>query len=186
MVAAARQRGIDAERADVAEWMPSVDADVVGTNAVLQWVPSHRDLLPRWISALPKGAWFAMQVPGNFSAPSHILVRELAEEPRWSSRLALRDTAAVGEPAEYAELLGRSGAQVDVWETTYLQRLIGDDPVLTWISGTSLRPVRDALDDDDYNAFTAELAPRLRAAYPSASDGSTWFPFRRVFAVART
>jgi trans-aconitate 2-methyltransferase len=186
MVAAARQRGIDAERADIAEWMPAADADVVVTNAVLQWVPSHRDLLPRWISALPKGAWFAMQVPGNFSAPSHGLVRELAEEPRWSSRVAVRDTAAVGEPGEYAELLGRSGAQVDVWETTYLQRLTGDDPVLTWISGTSLRPVRDALDDDDYNAFTAELAPRLRAAYPTASDGSTWFPFRRIFAVART
>lgn len=186
MVAAARQRGVDAEQADVVDWMPPADADVVVTNAVLQWVPHHRDLLPRWIAALPEGAWFAMQVPGNFRSSSHTLLRELAEEPRWSGCLTLRDPAAVGEPAEYAELLGRSGAQVDVWETTYLQRLTGDDPVLTWISGTALRPVRDALDDDAYSAFTAELAPRLRAAYPSVSDGSTWFPFRRIFAVART
>ncbi|MCX6466327.1 MAG: trans-aconitate 2-methyltransferase, partial [Pseudonocardiales bacterium] len=29
-------------------------------------------------------------------------------------------------------------------------------------------------------------APRLRAAYPARPDGSTWFPFRRIFAVART
>lgn len=186
MVAAARKRGIDAERADVVDWTPPADADVVIANAVLQWVPPHRELLPRWIAALPPGAWFAMQVPGNFCAPSHTLLRELAEEPRWSSRLTLRDAMTVGEPSEYAELLSRSGAQVDVWETTYLQRLTGDNPVLTWISGTALRPVRDALDDVAYQAFTAELAPRLRAAYPTASDGCTWFPFRRIFAVART
>jgi trans-aconitate 2-methyltransferase len=44
--------------------------------------------------------------------------------------------------------------------------------------------VRDALDRDDYAAFEAELAPRLRKAYPQRADGATWFPFRRIFAVA--
>lgn len=186
MVAAARARGIDAERADVADWMPSAETDVVITNAVLQWVPNHTQLLPRWLAALPKGAWFAMQVPGNFRSPSHVLLHELASEPKWAARLSLRDTAAVAEPAEYAELLSGCAADVDVWETSYHQRLTGDDPVLTWISGTALRPVRTALDDASYGEFIAELAPRLRAAYPVATDGSTWFPFRRIFAVART
>jgi trans-aconitate 2-methyltransferase len=182
MVAAARGRGIDATRADAAEWMPEPDVDVVVTNAVLQWVPGHRELLPRWLDALPAGAWFAMQMPGNFGAPSHVLLRELAGSPRWD--LTLRGEAAVAEPAEYASLLAATGADVDVWETTYLQRLTGDDPVLTWIQGTALRPVRDALDPDRYQEFLAELAPRLRAAYPATADGSTWFPFRRIFAVA--
>ena len=50
----------------------------------------------------------------------------------------------------YAELLAGAGADVDVWETTYLHRLTGPDPVLEWISGTALRPVRDALRADDY------------------------------------
>jgi trans-aconitate 2-methyltransferase len=54
------------------------------------------------------------------------------------------------------------------------------------VSGTALRPVRDALSVEDYADFRAELAPRLRAAYPMRGDGSTWFPFRRIFAVART
>jgi trans-aconitate 2-methyltransferase len=98
----------------------------------------------------------------------------------------LRGEKAVPEPAEYAELLAAEAADVDVWETTYLHRLTGADPVLQWISATALRPVRDALDPDDYEAFRAELAPRLRAAYPARPDGSTWFPFRRIFAVART
>ena len=125
-----------------------------------------------------------MQVPGNFGAPSHALIRELLAEPRWRGSVEARGEKAVPEPAEYAELLAAHAAHVDVWETTYLQRLTGEDPVLQWVSGTALRPVRDALSPADYAAFRAELAPRLRAAYPSRADASTWFPFRRIFAVA--
>ena len=99
--------------------------------------------------------------------------------------MAVRGEDTVPEPGGYADLLAAGGADVDVWETTYLHRLTGADPVLGWISGTALRPVRDALDDADYAEFRAELAPRLRAAYPARPDGSTWFPFRRIFAVAR-
>jgi trans-aconitate 2-methyltransferase len=186
MVAAARERGVDAELADVVDWTPTPDTDVVITNAVLQWVPSHPRLLPRWLDALPSGAWFAMQVPGNFDAPSHVLIRELLAEPRWQGSVQVRAETTVPQPAEYAEILAAHAVHVDVWETTYLQRLTGEDPVLQWVSGTALRPVRDALPADDYAAFRAELAPRLRAAYPVRPDGSTWFPFRRIFAVAQT
>ena len=93
-------------------------------------------------------------MPGNFGAPSHALVRELA-----AGRVALRGEASVPEPAAYAEVLAACGADVDVWETTYLQRLTGPDPVLHWIDATALRPVRDALPPDEYAAFRAELAP---------------------------
>lgn len=186
MVAAARERGIAAELLDVVDWTPTPDTDVVITNAVLQWVPSHPRLLPRWLEALPSGAWFAMQVPGNFDAPSHVLIRELLAEPRWRGSAEVPAETAVPQPEAYAELLAGHTAHVDVWETTYLQRLTGEDPVLHWVSGTALRPVRDALPADDYAAYRAELAPRLRAAYPMRPDGSTWFPFRRIFAVAQT
>lgn len=186
MVAAARERGVDAERADIADWTPAPDTDVVVTNAVLQWVPGHAALLPGWLAALPPGAWFALQVPGNLSAPSHALVRELLHEPRWAGTVDLHDETAVPEPSAYAELFAASGASADVWETTYVHRLTGPDPVLEWINGTALRPVRDALAPDDYARLRAELAPRLRAAYPARPDGTTWFPFRRIFAVART
>ncbi len=186
MVAAARERGIDAELCDAADWTPGPDVDVVVTNAVLQWVPGHLDLLPRWLAALPPGAWLGLQVPGNLAAPSHALVRELGAEPQWRGRLGLRADTAVPGPEGYADVLAAAGADVDAWETTYLHRLTGPDPVLTWISGTALRPVRAALTDDEYERFRAELAPRLRAAYPARPDGTTWFPFRRVFAVART
>jgi trans-aconitate 2-methyltransferase len=183
MVEAARAAGIDARQQAAEDWTPAPDTDLVVTNAVLQWVPGHTELIPQWIAALPAGATFAMQVPANFAAPSHSLVRELAME--WERPIVLRDEPAVAEPAEYAALIVATGAGADVWDTTYLQRLTGEDPVLRWISGTALRPVRDALGEEDFARFTARLAPRLRAAYPASADGATWFPFRRIFAVAR-
>lgn len=188
MVAAARERGIAAEEGDVRDWSPRADTDVVACNAVLQWVPGHAELLARWAARLPAGAWLAFQVPGNFDAPSHVRVRELAAEPRWRARLGpvvLREDDAVLDPAGYAGLLADAGCAVDAWETTYLQRLTGADPVLEWVSGTALRPIRSTLDETDWVEFRAELAPRLRAEYPMRADGTTWFPFRRVFVVAR-
>ncbi len=181
MVDAARARGVDAHRSDVATWTPAPDTDVVVANAVLHWVPRHRELLPRWLAALPAGAELALQVPANFGAPSHTLVREVARR----HGVDLPAASPVDEPAGYAALLADTGAEVDVWETTYLHRLTGPDPVLDWIASTTLRPVRDALDEPAHAAFRAELAPRLRAAYPARPDGTTWFPFRRIFAVAR-
>jgi trans-aconitate 2-methyltransferase len=189
MVAAARERGIDATVGDVREWQPAPDTDVVVCNAVLQWVSGHDDLVARWVKQLPHGAWLAFQVPGNFGAASHVRIRELAATPEWRRRLAtvvLRENDAVLDPEGYAALLSDAGCEVDAWETTYLQRLTGADAVLEWVTGTALRPIREALSDADWQEFRAALAPRLRADYPRRADGTTWFPFRRVFAVART
>lgn len=188
MVAAARARGLDAQVLDVRDWKPAPDTDVVVSNAVLQWVPDHDALLRRWAASLPAGAYLAVQVPGNFTAPSHVLTRELAASPHWASRLAevvLREDDAVSSPLEYANLLADAGCAVDAWETTYVQPLHGPQPVLEWITGTALRPIRAALAETEWERFRAELAPRLAAAYPARPDGTTWFEFRRVFFVAQ-
>lgn len=187
MVEQARARGIPARVVDARDWTPAPDTDVVVTNAVLQWIPGHPELLRAWLDALPAGAWFALQVPGNFDAPSHRVIRELAGEPRWRAALdgVLRDGEIVLEPAGYADLMADAGFEVDAWETTYLQCLVGADPVLEWVTGTALRPVRAALGEPEWAEFRAELAPRLREAYPARPDGTTWFPFRRIFAVGQ-
>ncbi|TVT58162.1 trans-aconitate 2-methyltransferase [Amycolatopsis rhizosphaerae] len=188
MVDAARAAGLDARVLDVQDWVPADDTDVVVTNAVLHWVPGHEDLLRRWAGQLPSGAWLAMQVPANFDAPSHTLPRELAATPEWADRLpsgTLRDEGSVGDARHYAGLLADAGCLVDTWETTYVHRLSGPDAILEWITGTALRPVKAALGEDSWQRFRAELAPLLDEAYPPRGDGTTWFPFRRVFAVAR-
>jgi trans-aconitate 2-methyltransferase len=172
---------------DVLEWTPDGPVDVVLSNAVLHWLPGHDRLLTRWAGWLRPGGWLAVQVPGNFRAPTHALLADLCRSPRWSSLLA--DAAprpdAVLEPTGYFDVLAAAGLAPDVWETTYLHVLTGTDPVLGWVRGTVLRPVLAVLDDEDAAAeFTAEYAAALRGAYPARPDGTTMLPFRRVFAVA--
>ncbi len=170
---------------DVASWEQPADADVILGNAVLQWVKGHDALIRRWAAALPPDGWLAFQVPGNFESPSHALMRRLASSPMWAPKIGtvLRHADAVAEPTDYARLLLDCGLIADVWETTYVHRLQGPDPVLQWVRGTGLRPVLQALEADDAAQFEAEYAALLRQAYPVGPDGSTLFPFRRIFFV---
>jgi len=175
------------EQGDVRDWRPDGPVDVLVTNAVLHWVPGHADLLRRWAGELAPGGELAVQVPGNFRAPTHALLTELCRSPRWSARVAGLGPQpdAVLEPAGYLDVLTGAGLQSDVWETTYLHVLRGTDPVLTWVRSTVLRPVLGALNEAEVEDLTKAYSAALRAAYPERPDGTTVLPFRRVFAVGR-
>ena len=160
-------------------------ADVLLSNAVLQWVPGHLDLVRQWPGLLAPGGWLAFQLPGNFDQPTHAILLDLVRSARWAPLLggvALNRQAR--GPAEYLDLLARAGCSVDAWETTYLHVLPGEDPVVEWYRGTGLRPVLAALDPGQAERFVAEYAERVAEAYPAAPYG-TVLPFRRVFVVAQ-
>ena len=194
----ARARELDAlgrvewVEAAAESWDPEASGpiDVLVTNAVLQWVPTHLRLLPRWLESLSPGGVLAMQVPANFDAPSHRLMREVAaRHPRAEELQDGLDRAdAVARPETYAALLLAHTREVDVWQTTYLQVLPADPdaphPVLEWVRGTGLRPVLGVLtDDSERESFLATYESELEAAYPRR-DGVVLFPFTRTFAVA--
>ena len=187
MLAEARASGPPARwlEADITTWSPAADYDLLFSNAVLQWLPDHAILFPRLLEALPAGGVLAVQMPRNFAAPSHRLLREVADAGPWATRLAaglLR--APVAAPEWYYDLLAPGAAALDIWESEYLQVLEGDDPVLRWTRSTALRPVIAALAPDEQARFEADYAARLRVAYPRRPDGRTLFPFRRLFIVA--
>jgi trans-aconitate 2-methyltransferase len=172
------------EQADVRDWRPDEPVDVIVTNATLQWLPDHRELLGGFVDALRPGGWFAMGVPGNHDAPSHALLRELAADPRFAAHTAGVERPAAAAAEDYLADLAGLGCTVDAWETTYLHVLEGEDPVFTWISGTGARPVLQALPSTLRSEFESRYQAALRSAYPTRPYG-TVLPFRRVFAVAR-
>jgi len=171
---------------DLIDWASRRDdaVDVVVSNATLQWVPGHLDLLPALVDRVAPGGWFGFQVPGNFEEPSHTIRRELAAEAPYAAHTAGVAVPASHDPEVYLERLVGLGMAVDAWETTYLHVLTGDDPVFTWVSGTGARPTLQALPDDLRPPFEEEFRRRLRAAYP-ARDHGVVLPFRRVFVVAQ-
>lgn len=188
MVQAALQRGVDARVGDVSGWSPRPDTDVVLSNAALHWVPGHAELLVRWAGELSPGAWIAMQVPGNFNAPSHEAVKAVARREPFANllrNLPFQTGTVVDTAAGYAGLLTDAGCTVDAWETTYVHELTGEHPVLDWITGSSLTAVKSRLSEQAWQQFRQQLIPLLDEAYPVRPDGRTFFPFRRVFVVAQ-
>ena len=169
---------------DLRVWHPVEPLDVIVSNATLQWLPDHRDVLPRLVGFLKPGGWLAFQVPGNFDQPSHRLLHELADQPRYAPWTRDLDRPAAYDPEVYLSDLAALGCHVQAWETTYLHVLDGPDPVFRWISATGARPVLGALPEGVRQEFEASYKQRLIEAYPPQPYG-TVLPFRRVFAVAR-
>ncbi len=172
---------------DVETFEPESPLDIIVSNATFHWVPSHLQLFGRLAKFLKPGGVFAFQVPGNFRAPSHHVLSQLARSPRWHEWLAqVNEPAFSHEPDEYLEALLSCGLIARTWETTYYQLLRGEDAVLEWMKGTTLRPYLTALspNPDAKAAFLEEYRDLLRDAYPPGATG-TVFPFRRVFGSAK-
>lgn len=188
--AAAEPSAIEWVQRSLAGWQPELPASVIYSNAALQWLPDHATLFPALMQGLAPGGVLAVQMPANFSEPSHTLVTETLMAGPWRSRLQhLVQPPRVSPAQAYYDLLaplaaGPAGA-LDIWETVYLQVLEGEDPVKEWTKGTWLRQFLDALDMGERAAFEDDYARRLRVAYPRRADGTTLFPFRRLFIVAR-
>jgi trans-aconitate 2-methyltransferase len=172
-------------QSDVATWEPAQAPDLIFSNATLQWLDRHDALLPKLVRMLAPGGVLAIQMPGNFDAPSHRLLAALATSPYWNARTGhlVRHTP-VQQPSYYVDLLSPLTSRIDAWETTDLLMLDGDNAVLEWMKGTALRPYLTALSPSDAALFQQQLAERLSAAYPRRPSGKTLFPFRRIYFVA--
>lgn len=173
--------------ADLRDWLRAAapgSVDVLVSNATLQWLPEHLDLMPALVRAVAPGGWLAFQVPGNHDEPSHTIRAALAAEAPYAEHTAGAATVSAHGAATYLRALQALGCEVDAWETTYLHVLHGPDPVFAWVAGTGARPTLQALPDDLRAGFEAELKARLRTAYPDEGYGVV-LPFRRVFVVAR-
>lgn len=172
-------------QADIATWRSERPADLIFSSAALQWLPSHERLFPALLGMVRPGGVFAVQMPNNFDSPAHVALKGLAQAEEWRGKVAGAATPAASSAEAYWKWLAPLAAKLDIWETTYLQVLEGENPVADYLRGTTLRPFLTTLSKEDGEKFSAAFARRTAAAYPPQHDGKTLFPFRRLFLVAQ-
>ncbi len=180
------------EESDIASWISDEPQDLIFSNAALHWLPLHGILLPRLAQQLSKGGVLAIQMPRNFRAPAHRLVRQIAEDGPWQGILAgVAEWHPPLEPAEYYDILSSAGGAIDtidtidIWETEYVQIMDSTAAIAEWIKGSTLRPFLDKLSDAQQHQFLARYTEVLQFAYPLQPDGRVLFPFKRIFIVAQ-
>lgn len=189
MIEAARKRlpQVQFDTVDIGTWNDSGPFDVIFANAVLQWLPDHATLLPSLAARLTQGGSLAIQMPDNLNEPSHRLMREVAADGPWASKLA--DAAGqrteMASASDYYSMLRPHCTRVDVWRTIYHHPLAGGaSGVVEWFKGSGLRPFLEPLDDAEKAQYLKQYQAAIEQAYPTLSDGSVLLPFPRLFIVA--
>jgi trans-aconitate 2-methyltransferase len=174
---------------DIVDWAGSDGEryDVVFSNAALQWVPDHGVIFPRLFEHVAPGGALAVQMPGNYHAPPHQILREMAASPgwkRWFPDGRAREWHSHNLDFYY-DALAPQAARLDLWATEYLQVMSNVEAIVEWYKATGLRPYLDPIvEDAERRRFLAEYLEKLRPHYPLSASGSVLFPFRRIFIVA--
>jgi trans-aconitate 2-methyltransferase len=179
---------VDWSVGDIATWAPDRPADLILANASLQWLADHKLLFAHLAGALAPRGLLAAQMPMAWETRHHTIMRETAAEGPWASVLTGVDTIAPLLPTQaYYEALAPLCDDIDIWSTTYLHVLTGENAALEWMKGTALRPYLTALAGDTAlrEAFLTALSSRLSEAFPQRRDGGTLLPFPRLFLVAQ-
>ncbi|MBN9561108.1 MAG: methyltransferase domain-containing protein [Alphaproteobacteria bacterium] len=171
--------------ADATAWRPDEPLDLIYSNAALHWLPDHAALFPRLLSLLAPGGCLAVQMPAMHDAPFRALQYTVAARGPWAERLrGVGSAPPILDAGGYWDLLRPRATTLELWETTYLHALHGEEAVVEWATGSSLRPFLDALPEGDRLAFRRAYADAVRPHYPRRADGTTLLPFRRLFLLA--
>jgi trans-aconitate 2-methyltransferase len=188
MLAHARRRLPRARfvKQDIADWAPPDEPHLIFANAALQFLPSHHVLFPRLAGMLARGGAFAAQMPVTARESSHALMRMVAAEGPWSSRLVpiAKTQPLLASFEDYYEWLRPVASRIDMWMTTYVHAFDGPEGIADWFAGSALQPFLEMLSDDERCAFLARYRDGLRTAYPAQSDGRVLLTYPRLFIVA--
>jgi trans-aconitate 2-methyltransferase len=171
---------------DIADWSPPDQPHLIFANAALQFLPDHHKLFPRLAAMLSPGGVLAVQMPSTASESSHALMRMVAAEGSWSSRLVpvAKTQPLIASFEDYYEWLRPLASRIDMWMTTYVHVFDGPQGIADWFAGSALQPFVERLSDDERCEFLDRYRNGLRTAYPAQSDGKVLLAYPRLFLIA--
>ena len=188
MIADARAGFPDGDwiQADATTFEPDSLFDVVFSNAALQWIPGHKELIPRIGLMVGAGGALAVQLPANRNSAIHRALLETAALPAFAEFCAgCEHLLEYHDPGFYYDLLAVEFPRVDMWETVYFHEMPDHQSLIEWYKGTGMKPFLARLPDNDARGvFEAEVLGRARPGYPLQGNGRLLYPFRRLFFVA--
>jgi trans-aconitate 2-methyltransferase len=172
-------------RGDIGSWAPGAPADLIFCNAALQFVADHHRLIPRLAAFLAPGGALAAQMPSTAAESSHALMRMIAAEGPWASRLVpvAKTQPLIAQIDDYYEWLRPICPEIELWMTTYVYQFDSAADVADFFAGSALQPFLERLADEERCAFLDRYREGLREAYPAQSDGRVLLPYPRLFLV---
>lgn len=158
--------------------------DIVFSNACIQWLPNHHELIPKLIKLLMPAGTLAVQIPLQAEHPVHIIINEIVNTAKWSDKLVARKYNNL-TTSEYYDVLSDISSDFEIWETTYCHRMPSYESIIEWYKGTGLRPYLEQLSETDADEFVGDVYNELKHRYKKQKNSEILFRFPRLFFTVR-
>lgn len=158
--------------------------DIVFSNACIQWIPHHEQLLQEMMQLIKPGGMLAIQTPMNDDEPIHQIIEEIIHSKVWKDKIQQPRIFFNLSQTAYYDILSTYAEEVTLWETTYFHVMKSHEAILEWYRGTGLRPYLAVLSAQDQIMFEKVIYDRLVTAYPKQKNGDILFRFPRFFMLA--
>lgn len=157
--------------------------DLIFSNACFQWIPRQYELFDAVFEKLKDGGTLAVQIPIVQTAPFYEMLNEVIKQEKWKKLADIRDFYNLSD-TEYYDILCEKASSFDMWQTTYYHTVDGANGVLSWYSGSGLRPYLDALADGERAEFFAKLEKNINSLYTIRTNGKLILKMPRLFFTA--
>ena len=178
--------GISWVIADGAGYHPEKGADILFSNAAIQWMPDHTALMKHFHRILNPEGILAVQIPLFHKMPLSRAIEKAADYPKWKKRFEnLEVSLELHDYGYYYDLLASVFSSVEIWTTEYMHILNSHKDILNMMHSTGLRPYLNHLGDESLaEEFENDVLSEIKNSYPPQKDGKVILPFMRLFFTA--
>jgi trans-aconitate 2-methyltransferase len=161
--------------------------DIVFSNATIQWIPNHMQLLKKFHFMLSERGLIAIQVPLFWDMPLGKAIAAIALDNHWNSiTKEVTDLFTIHNHSFYYDTLSELFHSIDIWESDYIHILDSHLSILDMIRSTGLKPFLERLkSDQDKKDFINLVLTEIKKDYPLQKNGMVLFPFKRLFFIAK-
>ena len=167
------------ELMDIHQFKPVETIDLIFSNAALQWLPNHGELIERLTGYLSERGQIAIQMPFNQDYPTHSIAKDIAMEAPFRSVLGDGRPLFVLPVEEYSQLFYQLGFNSQhVRLQVYPHLLTSTDSIVEWVKGALLTYYQGKLSSDLYELFYQRYQIEIKKYFGEKKP--FFLPFKRL------
>ena len=169
--------------ADAVTYPSQIKYDILFSNAAIQWIPNHQNLLKKFHDLLSGNGLLAIQIPLFWDMPLGQIIHNTSKSDHWKAKMAgVADRFTIHNYSFYYDHLAALFHSIEIWETQYLHILNSHLSILEMMRATGLKPFLEKLDNDlEKKEFETEVLKKVENSYSKQKNGKVILPFKRLF-----
>lgn len=171
--------------ADAAIYQSETKYDIVYSNATIQWIPNHEQLIGHLYDLLTARGVLAVQIPKFRDMIISKDIDNVANKIKWRKLTEHCSQLYTHHDYNfYYDVLSSIFVSIEMWETFYLHVLDSHKLIVEMIKSTGMKPYLDSLNNEfEKEEFENDVLTEVVNHYPAQSNGKVIFPFKRLFMI---